>query len=378
MAAKIQSIQALRAIAATMVVVFHAFMWVNETVVQGASPSFLYSIPLVRTIGGYGVDIFFVISGFVMATVTWNSFAFPGASSLFITKRLIRIFPIYWIYLAIFVGIYASFSSFINYATTYTSTQIIYSLFLLPWPGDWGWLSNRYIFYPTWTLTFEIYFYVIMSCCLLLKRKYVIPFVLVIFFSCFLLFRQFAEQSAILRIIANPLLFEFLFGLCVGFFYKSGMYIGSIISMLLVAAGLGLLAYASTTPISLDGFDRCLRCGIPAMFIIAGLVFLEANKTIVIPLWLSKIGDSSYSLYLLHPLGISITSKLLTLCGLKMLLPSDILLIILVISCMIGGYISYLLLEKPLLKFLHKCLSVKSRNSSQWRRHIDRFPDLSS
>src|SRR5258705_5378402 len=78
------SIQALRAIAAILVLLGHASVALREKV--AAFPFF--------PAGPFGVDIFFVISGFVMVYSSERLFGQPGASMYFFARRLARIVPL--------------------------------------------------------------------------------------------------------------------------------------------------------------------------------------------------------------------------------------------------------------------------------------------
>ena len=83
------TIQALRAVAALMVVAYHAFD--------------LWAVRITQSSGGYwtngaaGVDIFFVISGFVMVVSSRKLVGQPGAALTFMRHRIVRIVPLYWL-----------------------------------------------------------------------------------------------------------------------------------------------------------------------------------------------------------------------------------------------------------------------------------------
>ena len=85
------NIQALRAVAALMVVVVHAYA-VESTYLPGRP----WTTPF-HVLGTYGVDLFFVISGTVMVASTAGWFGKPGSPLRFLTRRATRIYPPYWI-----------------------------------------------------------------------------------------------------------------------------------------------------------------------------------------------------------------------------------------------------------------------------------------
>ena len=90
----LRNVQALRALAALAVVGFHM------GVTRGFEDRYLSGAPLVRAFanfGGFGVDLFFVISGFIMTVTAWNQFARPGAAKRFALRRAARIYPALWL-----------------------------------------------------------------------------------------------------------------------------------------------------------------------------------------------------------------------------------------------------------------------------------------
>jgi peptidoglycan/LPS O-acetylase OafA/YrhL len=122
---KIQNIQALRGIAVLAVVLFH-FLYIEEK--YGGSETLL---PDVLQFGMIGVDLFFVISGFVMVTVTRGKFQIPKQAFRFIYHRLIRIYPIYWVYSLLLLIVYFIQPTWINNAQ-WNQVDILASFLLLP------------------------------------------------------------------------------------------------------------------------------------------------------------------------------------------------------------------------------------------------------
>ena len=83
---KILSIQALRGIAAALVVIYHAQALLAKFTVHGARDAWLNGTQGLRSFGGIGVDIFFVISGAVITYVSWNLFGKPDEVATFLKK----------------------------------------------------------------------------------------------------------------------------------------------------------------------------------------------------------------------------------------------------------------------------------------------------
>ena len=78
------------------------------------------------------------------------------------------------------------------------------------------------------------------------------------------------------------------------------------------------------------------------------------------PKWLVFVGDASYSLYLSHLIAMPAIARALIAVGLGKRMPPDFLLTIVVVGCIIVGCISYLMIEKPLLRGLAPRRTVHS------------------
>ncbi len=145
MSGKLDSIQIVRALAALMVVLFH-----SHYLVDSFSPGFRIVIPFIYTYGYLGVDIFFVVSGFIIAGVTSkDDFTLPS----YFIKRFFRIYPIYWVFCYLSLVSYYKFGLNIGQSLEYAT---IYASFLTA-P-----IANSLPIYPVgWTLTHEVFFYLI-------------------------------------------------------------------------------------------------------------------------------------------------------------------------------------------------------------------------
>ena len=141
---KIESIQFLRFVAATLVALFHSTLAIEKFFAGNLPPLFLR----ISNLGAAGVDIFFVISGFIMIITSFSDSREPFSPRRFLARRAIRIYPIYFIYSAFYLVFYDLFAT----GKDVSLLQVLGSLFLLP-----GFSS--YIIGPGWTLSFEIYFY---------------------------------------------------------------------------------------------------------------------------------------------------------------------------------------------------------------------------
>jgi exopolysaccharide production protein ExoZ len=335
----LRGIQALRGIAALMVVVHHStFVWVE------------HFLGYVWWNGAAGVDIFFIISGLVMSLTADGKESGVGAAGKFLERRVIRIVPLYWILsLATLCKVYilAHHSSLQNHAhhAGLTTSFVVRSFLLIPPTGGQHPLLGQ-----GWTLSYEMFFYLLFALCLALGRRVdtTLPFILIPlglggFF-------QSSSWSALLTLV-SPLLLEFLAGLWVGSAMRKGVNFDRV---WLMVFGVLCLPILWTTP-SLGGEElRVFRSGIPAFFIVLGAVAAEARFSSWWPKWLLLIGDSSYSLYLTHSLTLLVMEALLIrtrlfTTSLPAWLIETMFLLICSLVCIVVGVGTYYGLEKKLI-----------------------------
>ena len=146
--ATILEIQILRAVAALAVVVMHIGIelryWAKATLTWTEA-------------GNAGVDLFFVISGFIMVFIAWDRFGSRGAPVDFFVRRLIRIVPLYWLVTTGYV-----------LANSYPASRIITSyLFVLDFSANAAPLP---VVLQGWTLNYEMFFYLVLALALFLPR----------------------------------------------------------------------------------------------------------------------------------------------------------------------------------------------------------------
>lgn len=319
---KLWSVQILRFVAALMVVHLHSASVVYNRTGDGG---FLGEIGTV--IGAAGVDLFFVISGFIITRTAQGLTA-----GEFLAKRALRILPFYW-------------------------------LAALPWvifsvaQGEFGWreaLASGLLWPATdrivapdlpvaWTLCFEALFYV--SVAFVIWRRWAV-WPLLGLYVCAL----FAGRGAVLEYLGNPLILEFLFGVCVAMLPRARAAIWAL------PAGVALLIlltpYADLRGLDVDyliggnNWRRVITFGIPAALIVVGALQWEAREGL-----LTELGDASYAIYLFHvPLVLTVTAAL----GHFTDLPVDVIIGAGVITAAVVGWRIHVLFEKPLLAFLRR------------------------
>ena len=316
---KIDSIQVLRFFAAFSVMMVHL-------------PVFGFGI--------WGVDIFFVISGFIMMYVTENNEKF------FLLKRIFRIVPLYWI-LTLGVFALAIFVPDVLNNTTANIVHLIKSLFFIPF--DKNGTGHFPILFLGWTLNFEVIFYFLFSLSLVFfKENRMIA--CSIFIIIFLVFNKiFSEKNFIFETYANDIFIEFIFGMILFTIWKkyknkiSTNLSNHFICLAILLVSIFILNYYN--------FSRSVSYGLPSL--ILAVYFLFFLNHLKFPKILVSLGDASYCIYLLHPYVIQFFYKILEINEYDIIIELVFTLIISVIVFIVSLLI-YKFIEFPINGSLRK------------------------
>lgn len=278
-------IQYLRALAAALVVAFHV----------ASANDFDFSI------GASGVDIFFIISGFVMWVSTCGRHISPRQ---FLARRLMRLAPIYWL-ATLVTAAFALLKPQFFYGITITASTLLNSLYFVPYENAGG---NMWpIVLQGWTLNIEIFFYALLALCLLLPLRLRLSALAVAVIAMVTLPLYVPLFSAPMRTWTDPILLELVAGFFLGRAYTGGWLNNSVMGFPLLLAGIagfGMHAY-------LPGELRYISYGLPAFALVAGCIIIELNHGMPEIKTLHYLGDASYSLYLWHSLIIILTGAAL-------------------------------------------------------------------
>ena len=320
----LEGIQVLRAIAAIMVVIQHA-----KHSVPGSEGWMSF--------GGTGVDIFFVISGYIMAHTTRGVKGGALDAGLFVRKRIARIVPLYW--LAILWTARRNFGD----------PRLPQDMLFIPH-------DRAPIVVQGWTLNFEMAFYAIFTLCLLLPR-YRLPALIIAI--------AMVPVAGLLiggDFYANDVVLEFAFGVILFHtLVRFGIPNWSRWTFLaLMALGFGMLA------LGWDSGPRSLLVGLPALLIVwASFKGCEGWLAPAMPqaATVALLANASYAIYLFHwasfgavkPLGLLIHQ-------------SDLLMIAHILMAIVSGCLIHLLVEKRLTRYANWLfgLGQKKERQSNW------------
>jgi len=316
----------MRAIAAFLVVLTHV-------ATKGAKYS---SDPLSWfNVGGAGVDLFFIISGFIMChTVEHKEANFPS----FIKARVHRIIPLYWTLTTFALIVFLISPEMIN--SSGGNTDIITSYFLFP-------TESKFLVQAGWTLTYEFFFYFLFSSSFIVKKsyRYFFPIVIIAAIVSISFIRKPANYQ--IKYLTDSILLEFVFGI-LAFYFARNVKARSVFGIPLIVLSIAAMAFVNDP--SFSDMPRVIRFGMPAWVFFIGMTIMEPwfqkYSSNVIFKVLREMGNSSYSLYLTHPFSLVILSMAFSRIGLnKFAIPFVILLSI---GAVISGHLCYLFIEKPL------------------------------
>lgn len=328
---RFEGIQALRFFAAFLVVVTHASFYVYERLDN--------SFPVWKTGGIMGVDIFFVISGFVMVIasrdrngdlVSWNDFLF---------RRAKRILPMYWVATTVNLAILLLLPTTVLHSTL-DIPAIIKSYLLIPAHNADGRVEP--LVGVGWTLYFEFFFYFVFALALFLRTN---TFVLVggvlTLVAAGSMFKT-SNDPAVL-VLLDPIVLSFFAGMLLAR-YARGITLPSLVGFALVAIGFAFGAAArELAPNAPTLFARV----VPATIIVLGVILAERTLVRVVPAWMLFLGNASYVIYLFHP----IVSAAVPFAFAKLGLPSPV--VAFVCSVLAGVLLPALLhrtVEVPVLR----------------------------
>lgn len=350
------NVQALRAIAALMVVVVHAYA-VESTYLPGRP----WTTPF-HVVGTYGVDLFFVISGAVMLVSTATWFGERSAPRRFLTRRATRIYPPYWIVTAVALVAYLLLPAATGEHRD-ARPDVLLSFLALPQRGE-------PLLVVGWTLTYELVFYGVFAVALRFQRRY-LSLVIGIWLLAAVLVGAFGPPAnPWVRVLGSWFNLEFAFGILVG----TAMLRGKLVAPRALLALGAVLVVAACVATAYSGRDflevawwRPWAVGFPMALLLYAALGLERHGLLA-PAWLRRQGDASYALYLWHvPVigAIGLALDRMHLHG----TPARIAIVF-------GGYalaiavslLAYAYIERPLLRLARRYF--ESASSSNGRKAV--------
>ncbi|WP_073522146.1 acyltransferase family protein [Pseudomonas fluorescens] len=327
------SVQALRALAAWMVVGVHFMQLFFDFEAHNALEY------LLADKGGIGVDIFFVISGFVIFLATADKALTPWR---FMLMRVARIVPAYWFYTLLMIVLVATVPSVFPQEHLEPS-YVLMSLLFIAAPSEPG-VEVYPLLGVGWTLNFEMVFYVLFSVALLFRESYRLWVAATLLYLVCYIGPALGLASGF---YSNGIVLEFLMGVMLGMLYRRGLckarpwlpVLGIIVALMAIYHGADI--------------PRALEWGVPSAIIVISCVALEP--------WfqgsrfLKLLGDCSYSVYLIHVPVLAVGYFVAQ----RMDVDPYAMLLMCIVVIALGAYASYRWLEKATYRVLKGWLGVE-------------------
>jgi exopolysaccharide production protein ExoZ len=339
-----EGIQVLRGFAAIAVVLHHILSYPNPATPQ-ISPDWFTKAT------ASGVDVFFVISGFIMLYTSFRPGAEPARPVDFLKRRFARIYPLYWLCCLPFLALKSMgfFSKQVQ-----TSGDILTSLLLIPTVMD------RMVLGVAWTLIFEIWFYILFAIGLLGRKPALTTAMTAAAIGTGMAVAPLVPSAIWHAHLANPIMAEFIAGLALGLVYRCGWIKGPS-AFAVLAIGLGLLGIAAggqhlpPETEQADGHGGLLRAlywGLPATLIVAAGLRLPVSQGRV-GRFLVLVGDASYAIYLTHLLVTDAYALALRKAFVAHI-PQLIILPAVAGAALALGLVAHLWVERPLNRWIKR------------------------
>lgn len=334
-------IQILRFVAAVSVIAFHAL---------GVAPDG-HKVPesvisFVLSYGGRGVDLFFVISGFIIFYATAGRDLTPAE---FLRRRVERIVPPYFFVIFAVTALAMTWPAF-DTPGWYTLRHILKSLAFVAFTD-----GEMPVVYVGWSLEYEMYFYLAVALLMAATRD---PWrnIVVIFSALAIVGRIPGVEAALgnYAFFVDPLILEFVLGVIVGRVFVTGRADW----LMLAAAACAIAAVLSTDPT-----QRVIISGIPSALLVMAAAFLSRKRTN--PSWperaLARLGDASYSIYLAQVETVTLAGTFVA--GLIPAIPPLLLLATTSAIVVALGLLLNIAVERPLLRFSRRFGTPRRRRA---------------
>ncbi len=329
---KLLQLQVLRGLAALLVVLFHA-----QSVCPGLVGSPSASAAVMGRFGSYGVDLFFVLSGFIIR------YAEPVGGyepRTFLFRRICRVLPVYWLLTLVALCL--------GFVFSHTSGTPEPDLLLVA--RSLGFVSfangTQPLLYVGWSLEFEVFFYLATFAFLFLSRSpwraVTVTFSLLTALGSALVLGRVEALRELREFFLDPLLLEFALGVFLGHAARTR-------EVDVLAASSLVLGFVTTLVARWDGHGgRVIVAGLPAALLLWTALVCERRGLLRAPRVLVELGDASYSTYLLQVFTLSAFGKLgLSLWGTA---SSDVLVMFATFATVGAGVAFHRFVEAPLVR----------------------------
>jgi exopolysaccharide production protein ExoZ len=336
---RIRNLQGLRLYAAIPVILYHTG----------------FTLPGMRPVGIFGVHLFFLLSGYIMASIIDND------TTAFLRRRLIRILPLYWSLTLFLFTVAWKFPHLMN-ATKALPSELLKSLFFVPFAKSNG--LYQPILFVGWTINYEMFFYMMLAVAVLINKRRAAVLGASMMLTVMAVCSFFAQHNAIARFYSDPVLLECIFGLIAYYTvrYASGRLTPAMKPVLLAITFAAMLLLPAIEEWGLLGsLPMVVRFGPLCFILICSACLLAFHGSDIKATIIVLLGDASYVMYLVHPYVEEFLDRVLgrflpifhiktpvgCLIAMAFVLPISVFL--------------YLKVDKPTVRFLNRVLCGRRR-----------------
>ena len=332
----------LRAVAVLVVTICHAKFEASRIGdLPGAMPT-----ATVAGLATFGVQLFFVISGFVMVYATEPLFGTRRGLFVFLERRIVRIVPLYWVVTTFYLALTLVFAKFDK---GYPASFVVASYLFIPLARPDGTIEP--LVGQGWSLNYEMLFYAVFALTVIHSRRVSAIIVTVALLTAVVVGELFHSQLPfVVAVWAAPVLLYFVFGIWIGLAYREGWSLSQVQGLSLIGSGCVLLGVEYYWAPQSSLAVVALWC-VPPMFVAGASLPRLSLKG---PFWSAAmvIGAASYALYLFHAVPIRVLFFFARWIGLNIgRAPLTYVFVSVMIAIALAIAIHYLV-ERPLLKAL--------------------------
>ena len=352
----IANLQICRGIAALLVVIGHSLHDLDAIAARAGLDGVHSSINW-----GAGIDIFFVISGFIMVHVAAADFGTSGGAQRFLLRRLARIAPMYWLVTtALIVGAFVA-PGLLNVPIG-GAWHIFTSYFFIP-----DWRSDMSVVRPVmalgWTLNYEMLFYAAFAAAMFLPFTRAIVVLTIVFIGATVAKSALDIRQTQLAFWMDPIILEFLFGVYIAIAYRAGWRLSAPAALALGSFGFIAATTALPEALGLALPINFLRYGAPAAMLVGSAALGPGLPDGLLTRFGIGLGNASYALYLCHPFVIRLLREVWLRAG-GAALPLIAYCVVSVFGAVMVALALHRFVERPLAKVLEGWIKGRSPRQS--------------